>query len=110
VRMGPASILAGIASGTLALSPGPVCMLKPGTREPLQWQILYHTGHPTYIISRIRQASGPWAHVVYILDDDGWAGSTIISDGYGWAHVCQWYIYCWCWRMGWGNMIIHGDG
>jgi hypothetical protein len=34
-------------------------------------------------------ASGPWAHVVYILDDDGWAGSTIISDGYGWAHVCQ---------------------
>ncbi|KAG2341299.1 hypothetical protein BDR05DRAFT_949884 [Suillus weaverae] len=43
-------------------------------------------------------ASGPWAHVVYILDHDGWAGRNIISDGDGWAH------------MGQGNMIIHGDG
>jgi hypothetical protein len=48
--------------------------------------VLYHL---TCIISHTRWASGPWAHVVYILDDDGWAGGHIISVGDGWAHAWQ---------------------
>jgi hypothetical protein len=44
-------------------------------------------GHLVHIISHTRRASRPWAEVMYILNVDGWAGSHIISDGDGWAHL-----------------------
>jgi hypothetical protein len=52
-------------------------------------------GHPTHIISHIRQASRPWADVMYILDVDRWARRDITSDGDRWAR---------------GNIITDGDG
>ncbi|KAG1717282.1 uncharacterized protein EDB91DRAFT_1259934 [Suillus paluster] len=47
----------------------------------------YYTSERTCIISRMIWASGPWAKGRYILDYDGCAGSVIIPDGDGWAHV-----------------------
>ncbi|KAG2147705.1 hypothetical protein DEU56DRAFT_753526 [Suillus clintonianus] len=41
----------------------------------------------TGIISHTIWASGPWAKGRNILDYDGWAGSIIIPNGDGWAHV-----------------------
>ncbi|KAG1849283.1 hypothetical protein DFJ58DRAFT_729571 [Suillus subalutaceus] len=47
----------------------------------------YYMSEPTYIISRIRRASGPWADGRNILNYDGWAGRNIIPNGGGWAHI-----------------------